>query len=171
MENNKTVEFLNTKAWYRTVKVVYILSVLVVIFLIFSIFLDSQVLDIPNSKIICQYGNEKSFLIKELYKNSVPTILEIYDDYNDLKNAETSLDILGACEVKEIKQLIISGRTYGDVTPYVIEKKYKIQFDYLLIALLVTTAIFEAIRRIFYYIVLGTINPQGKHGLADKKEN
>lgn len=156
----KTINELNNKAWYRAVKVIYFLSFLAIIALIITLFSiegNFDVKDIPNSKIICQYGNERQFLVKEIFgKNELPSILpEYYRSAGD----EFSQKILKSCEISKI--ITRSDQPSGFIPgPYRIEQKTKKQLGYLLLSLLITIGVFEAIRRIFYYIVLGSIRPQ-----------
>lgn len=162
MENNekKTLPYLNSKTWYRAMKVIYLLSFLVIVALIITLFSvegDFNVTDIPNSKIICQYGNERQFLVKEIFdKNELPSALpEYYRSAGD----EFSQKILNSCEISKI--VTRSDQPSGFIPdPYRIEEKTKKQFGYLLLSLLITIGVFEVIRRIFYYIVLGSIKPK-----------
>ena len=156
----KTISELNNKAWYRATKVIYLLSFLAIIALIITLFSvegDFDVVDVSNSKIICQYGNEKQFLVKEIFsKDELPTVLPEY--YRSAGN-EFSEKILKYCEIDKIKTR--SDQPNGFIPdPYRIEEKTKKQFGYLLLSLLIAVGVFEAIRRTFYYIVLGTIRPQ-----------
>lgn len=162
MENTekKTLQHLNSKAWYRAIKVIYLLLFLAIVALIITLFSvegDFDVLDIPNSKIVCQYGNEKQFLVKEIFgKNELPSVLP---EYYRTAGDEFSQKILKYCEISKI--ITRSDQPSGFIPdPYRIEEKTKKQFGYLLLSLLITIGIFEAVRRIFYYIVLGSIKPQ-----------
>jgi len=159
----KTIGELSNKAWYRAVKVVYLLSFLIIVALTITVFStagDFEVLDVPNSKIVCQYGNENQFFMKDIFANEeMPSSLPMYFS---TKGTEVSQRILQACEITEIltQDTTDDGRFNFVPDPYRIEEDHKRQYGYLLLALLIITGIFEGIRRIFYYITLGTIQPQ-----------
>lgn len=152
-ENKKTIEHLNSRAWYRAIKVVYILFGLVVFASIITLFSlgEFKMLDIPNSVVICQYGqygNDKQLLIKDIFnKDEIPTTIP---NYFNVKGTNLSEKILMSCGINAV--------ITGD--PYRIKQKDKIQFGYMLLVLLMALVVFETIKRIFYYIVLGTINPK-----------
>lgn len=153
----KTTTDLNTKVWYRAIKVIYGLLFLVIVTLILS--LPEEALDISNSKIVCQYGNGKQFLVKEVFdKKGMPTILPTHFDSEE---TEFSKKILEICEISQVvtQKMFESGSDFVP-DPYRIEEKYKVKIDYLILSLLTIIATFEAVRRIFYYIVLGSIKPQ-----------
>jgi|SRR3989338_651227 len=159
----KIISELSNKAWYRAIKVIYLLLFLATVALtitLFSVGGDFEILDIPNSKIVCQYGNEKQFLMKDIFgRDEMPSSLPTYF-YT--KGTEPSERILRACEITEIltQDTTNDGRFNFVPDPYRIEEEHKMQFWYLILSLLVTVGIFEGIRRIFYYITLGTIKPQ-----------
>jgi len=176
MENKKTIEYLNGTAWYRAVKVIYILSFVAVFALIIVVFStegDFDVLDIQNSKIVCQYGNEKIFLVKDIFdtgKILAPNNYDLHfttDDENRIREFceidQEKLLAEGVWRIGEngrIEAEVFDSGIYGGVAEYRIEKERKKNWGSLLLGLLVTVAIFEAIKRIFYYIVLGRINPK-----------
>jgi hypothetical protein len=128
-------------------------------------FVVNWVLDKENSKVICQYGNGKQFLIKEIYNNEIPLILYKLED-NRVFDDRESEKILKYCEINSV--IDQSEQPHGFVAdPYRIEKKYTqtikgftLSIVYSLVGLLIIALIFEILRRIFYYIVLGTIKPK-----------
>ena len=152
---------LNNKAWYRAIKVLYLLSFLTVVAFIITVFSvegEFKALDIPSSKIVCLYGNEKQFLMKDIFgrdimPNSLPT-------YFNTKGTEPSERILRACEITEILTKDTTNDGRFNFVPYGFEEEHKTQFGYLILPLLVAVGIFEGIRHIFYYIVSGSIKPQ-----------
>lgn len=180
MKNERTVESLNDRAWYRAIKVVYALSFLVVSFFVVIVFVDEakRTLNIPDSKIICQYGNEKQFLVKDVFeKEEMPVAIPSYSKFKD---TSVSKKVLEACSIDEvIPPTQTSGRFLDRVTipgrigenfvpdPYRTVEKENIrvqEYGGLFVILLIILGIFEVIRRIFYYIVLGKFNPKnGKH--------
>lgn len=130
--------------------------------IILSIFLENpRILDITNSQVMCQYGNEKQFLIKEIFgKDEIPSALPNY--YNDATRT-FSEKIIKSCSIDEV--ITRSTQPNGFIPdPYRIEKQYKknivMPLVYSLLSLIIMTILFEIIRRTFYYIVLGTIRPK-----------
>ncbi len=173
MEDKKTIKYLNNKVWYRAIKIVYILSFFVVLAFMIVAVTEGEftVLDVPNSKVICQYGNEKQSLMKDIFsKDKMPVFLP---NYYNLRDDEFSQAILKSCSIDKVidqgpskrflDSVVMPGESQVDfipADPYRIEEEEKIQFGYILLVLLVTIVIFEAIRHIFYYIVLGIVNPK-----------
>tara|TARA_Y100000310_G_C20484880_1_gene716416 strand:- start:431 stop:952 length:522 start_codon:yes stop_codon:yes gene_type:complete len=172
MEDKKTIKYLNNKIWYRAIKIVYIFSFFVVLAFMIVAFSEGEftVLDVPNSKVICQYGNEKQSLMKDIFsKDKMPVFLP---NYYNLRDDEFSQAILKSCSIDKVidqgpskrflDSVVMPGESQVDFIPdpYRIEEEEKIQFGYTLLVLLVTIVIFEVIRRIFYYIVLGIVKPK-----------
>ena len=123
MENKKTIEYLNSKAWYRALKVVFI------VLFIFTFVVGN--LAFINESLVY---NEK----QGLGLNGPQTVKEwkdsrgLYDKYlieTGQKEVETNLNFGVFIKLFFIGNLII-------------------------------LLIFEAIRRSFYYIVLGSLKPQ-----------
>lgn len=172
----KIINDLINKAWYRAIKVIYLLSFLAIVTLIIIVFSageDFDVLDVQNSKIVCQYGNEKTFLVKDIFNKGEISAPNNYDLRFTTADNERIREF---CEIDKNKLLsegvwkidgdgrIVSEMfdlgIYGEVIEYHVEKEFKKRYDYLLLSLLITVAVFETIRRIFYYIILGNIKPQ-----------
>jgi len=172
MENKKTISDLNNKAWYRAVKVVYIFSFLAIVIITITLFLaegEFRVLDVPNSRIVCQYGNEKQFLMKEIFtRDEMPITLPNYSNtqpgglFSRIAQEQLQNQILKSCEINQvtIENSFKGGKADFVPDPFRAEERYKIQIGYLLLSLLILVVVFEMIRRIFYYIFLGNIKPQ-----------
>ncbi|MCP6726641.1 MAG: hypothetical protein KJI69_01195 [Patescibacteria group bacterium] len=162
IDSKKTIKYLNSRAWYRATKVIYVFFALVIFASIIALFSseDFMVSDIPNSVVICQYGNEKQFLIKDIFnKDEMPTVLPRYFNFENFENTELSESILKSCEIDAV--IARNEQKQGFIPhPYRIEEGDKIQLGYMLLALLIALAVFETVRRIFYYVILGVINPK-----------
>lgn len=68
----KTISHLNSKIWYRLLKVAFVFSFLVActltVFIIFSSnYKTHEILDKQNTQINCQLGNKKQFSQKEIF--------------------------------------------------------------------------------------------------------
>ncbi|MFA4833785.1 MAG: hypothetical protein WC619_02975 [Patescibacteria group bacterium] len=184
----KTISYLNSKIWYRLVKVAYIFSFLaacaLTVFILFSFcYKTSEVIDNPNTKIICQTGNKKQFLIKDVFSNNdIPTTIPDYyvatDKFSkkisnfcitplDPEKKSYTLEELQASSLEELQAVGAKPKDGFIPYPYRIEKKYievkegaTISVIYSLIGLIIMALIFETLKRVFYYVVLGTIKPK-----------
>lgn len=137
---NKTISYLNSRVWYRILKVFYLLVLTISIIASFIFFIQNKDIDKENSKIICQKGNKKEFY------------------YKDVSNA-----LIDICEIPTgmIMEPEASGSFKGFVLdPYRFEYKYKINYNYLILSISIQLLLFELVRRIFYYIALGTLRPK-----------
>jgi hypothetical protein len=165
----KTISYLNDKTWYRLVKLLFILFFLVVFsFVVVIIFSElwRNTLDIPNSRVVCQYGNEKQFTLKEIFKGkdmpvTIPDVFDMIDSKS--KSNET---ILNACSItkKTIPKKHYDAPDSFKPLPYRIEKQTKNNIGLLLIysilTLIITAIVFEILRRSFYYVYFGSIKPK-----------
>ena len=184
---NKTISYLNSKMWYRFLKVIFILlffiTATIVCFVTFSTTSSSnRFLDKGNSRIICKIGNKGPFLIKGILNNSeIKLISNNVSDYSSVFDNSLNLDndiskkISQACvtpldptkKTYSIDELVAAGATTAN-NPFPglfrIESVYnnntKRAIIYALTSLIITTLIFGLIKRSFYYIILGTIKPK-----------
>lgn len=208
--DNKTIDYLNSKIWYRTLKVFYVLVFL-------CVFIGGNILgfvedpkfksiDTEKTKIICNFGDRKEFSIKSknIYLGDLAD--EPFDYKNFFKEGSegTIKDILGTCyepvdgsvadayavqRIYEITGTKENRKQYDEkylkdevnkITTGYKTKDQKIRYlnfniqlfdikpvfshdEYLkfLLAFNIGFALFfEIIRRVFYYIVLGTFRPK-----------
>lgn len=165
MENKKTIEYLNTKAWYRFLKVIYL--VFLIFFLIsplIAIFFSySPEYDNTNSYIKC--ANGKNFFLRDKGIN-------LYDDFmwEDDKEKAKGLCFDGEVDVEKdsisghiLRAKIIS--TTENSGKYELISKYTSRnwvatIGFSLLSIAVALLVFELVRRIFYYVVLGKIRPE-----------
>jgi hypothetical protein len=152
-EDKKTIEYLNSKWWYRLLKIIYIFLFTVLVISSFSIIYDTtspkKVFDNKSSYIQCidkdaQFGldeNDISLLSEYIYSWDDKTFKSWCGNYKDVNDP---LNIRN--EYKLISLFKTRGSWY-DVMYY---------FTEIIIILFV---FFEIIKRIFYYVSLGKINP------------
>ena len=159
MENKKTISHLNSKAWYRLLKVVYVFLFMAIFALI--VFLDQSTtnLDVSNSKVICQYGNEKQFLIKDIFPGNLnpdlinaPTLYlnnKYITDWDSLPPVQRT--IMSSCGINDLIPDIVfmaskfpKGTTaYGlndkqlIINPYRIETMYKSKIGYYILSFII----------------------------------
>lgn len=200
----KTISYLNSKIWYRIIKVLCIF-VFLISFVGFNIFVFGEVgfenIDSDKTKISCNYKDKKTFspsdekisLNNNDFKNKTfdyKSYFEGYNDYN-IKN------ILKVCYDKDVDDVFAMQRWYekglqdksfiSDKEMQEIEKiessiissdkakylDYSFKFfnidpvfsyskfiKYFLIGNIAILLLFELIRRVFYYIALGTLKPK-----------
>ena len=167
----KTISHLNSKIWYRILKVLYILSFLVVllitIVIIYSVnFPAQQVVDNDETTILCNYGNKKQFLASE--NNVYFSYSELSSDNYLTDYHKTELKKLCQISKTELDQKLnaILSKTDDntklfDINPVIKNEGGIIAFlGYSILGILILIIIFEIIKRIFYYILLGSLNPK-----------
>lgn len=121
MENKKTISDLNGKAWYRFLKVVFVLCALLILGIFNFVIVSDGIKRVDNNKtlISCTYGDKETFTPKQIdvelsdyqfrggfnYKN----FFEGYNDYvikaifkNCYKQANDDIDVFAAQKVYEI---------------------------------------------------------------------
>ena len=121
MENKKTIGDLNSKVWYRFLKVAFVLCVLLVLGIFNFVIVSDDIKRVDNDKtlISCTYGDKETFTPKQIgvelsnyqfrdgfnYKN----FFEGYNDYdikaifkNCYKQANDDIDIFAAQKVYEV---------------------------------------------------------------------
>lgn len=125
MENKKTIEHLNTKAWYRFVKVIFIILFVFVFtgynFAIFSSGVSK--VDNKNTTIQCNIKDKQTFTAEDLNlsftKNYFPNDSFDYKKFFGGFNDYTIKAILTACNPK-----VFTGSKIDDI--YDIQKGYEI---------------------------------------------
>jgi hypothetical protein len=164
----KTISELNSKWWYRLIKIVYIL-IFVVACGTALVISYSEVGSYQNDHTVtCNYGNKSTFLAYKDKRIYVP-----FEDYSiSLANLPENIkkEIQTACaisdaEMKEKIDTYFNGTSDGKKLYEIIDTKVVVA-TYLsatlwsLLSLLIIVAIFEVLRRAFYYVVLGALRPQ-----------
>lgn len=167
----KTITELNSKIWYRFLKVLFILLVIAVIGIAVAVAFSEVGSYQSDFSVKCNYGNKSNFLAykdKEIYISS-------YEDYStSLAKLSSSAkeELQSACGVskEEINGLIQNylkgtdeGKMLFELTPTRVPISTPVSASlWSLLFTIVIIIIAEIIRRAFYYIVLGSIRPQ-KH--------
>lgn len=163
-EENKTIAKLNEKIWYRLLKVIYILALLfVIIFFVADAFESKpkKVFDGYNTTINCEGGTA--------YKAGENDIFFISATDSGKQNQLKELCMSGKFPDMNFEIFKkTSERLDGNPINYTIDYAYKdvgswgIVIGNALSGIFVMIIVFEIIRRIFYYIVLGKIFPKKK---------
>lgn len=147
----KALEELNQKVYYRFIKVIFVLTFLTVLsFLIFNIYKNNRpriIIDNSSSYIFCENGKKINAADKD--------VLFVSEKFPEIVN-------------KQIKTLCLYDNGWINL-----DSDYKINFAYknvggwnlvaflILIELIGLIIIFEVIKRLFYYIILGKFDPSG----------
>jgi len=160
---------LNKQPWYRFIKVVYLsVFALTIIVSVFVVYDENKSKWFDDYIITCQYGNKTVF--------SAQKEESIYLNDYDLKNGISSIPdhtkekIQKVCGIsqEEIQNMIAATLKKDGFVPALfrvekgtIEINSKIKaIGYSLLDILIVALIFEILRRIFYYIILGSLRPQ-----------
>lgn len=173
----KNISYLEAKAWYRLVKVIFVLFIISITALMIAIVFSENrgIPDMANSKITCQFGEKKQFLVKEVFNND--EILKLSSDFNDYKDIDslfsekiinlckTPLDITKRSFTPEEMNAAYPEVSYKNIRDfYTIDLLYKNKtinsLLYSLLVLLSVAGVCEIIRRVFYYVILGTMTPK-----------
>jgi hypothetical protein len=178
---NKTISHLNNKVWYRLIKVIYIVAILIAITISSAIIVDSNSRRFDNGKsyVICYDGKKSGLKDISVYLNSdyVPSYYENdirqfcltnsdlgeiakskYPQYNDFSNEEVGK------RLKEnnsffLKSVLVQTKNYS-LTPIYTNRNWFITIGECILGALVILLISETIKRVFYYIVLGSLRPK-----------
>lgn len=215
MENKKTISFLNSKVWYRFIKVLFIISILIFLSIFNYIIVSGGVKKIDQEKttIQCNLGEKKSFSTESInlsldtgafnnelfeYKGyfiDYPNIIkekiitecfpkktgDIYDiqkqaeiinkngftgrENNLTEKEKITLDDNYNIYLKEINNVTGSSKIkYLDFSFHMFEIipsfTYIPFINLFLFGNIIIFVVFEIIKRIFYYIILGSIKPK-----------
>ena len=172
IENKKTISHLNNKAWYRLLKVIFGLIFLIVLGVCnYNIYYDGiKRLDLDKTIVNCN--------VYDLLDNDVPShqiTLKQVDSYfnnNEFNNFNytdyiknynyNALAIANKCQENSKYHFRIVKFGTSTTPIFIINPTYSyIEFFRLFIIYnFIILFIFEAVRRTFYYIVLGSIKPE-----------
>lgn len=166
----KTISELNSRWWYRLIKVLFLLLlVLIFLFSFAVVYTTYHVRNVSDYLVTCDYGNKKTF---DAYKDAGIQILSFNLDgpatVGSLNDYEREA-IQKACGItsSEAVQMLrnsLSGNS-GIPSLFVIQPTTVTEGSTLSVvlfsalSLLIILITFEFIRRMFYYIVLGKIRP------------
>jgi len=184
----KTISELNNKWWYRLVKVVFIgFALFCMVVSVFIIQDDNKPRQVKDYKINCiaDYTNKKSFFAEKdadtyIYKYGTDTVYQSLSEDNKQKirnNCDISKEEADTATTKAIAYITQQenlGATKEDIQnyindnmrPYLITEDYVTKGSYIkvisysLLSILAILLVAEIIRRVFYYIVLGSIRPK-----------
>lgn len=170
--NEKTISGLNQKMWYRFIKVIFIITFIsfcgVCVWINFE-----QIYKYHTDYIVnCNYGNKNVFLAlkdKQIFilgpfthnGSSIPIEYGLPDD--------TKKELQSACGISQEDALAIGKisiqtndvkKLYDLTSTKVANSNYQIAIIQSFLCILIIFIIYEIIKRLFYYIVLGSLRPK-----------
>ena len=146
MEKN-TLNYLNSKIWYRFLKLVYVFIFLIAIGgITTAMVIDErphEVIDDSSTIISCNNGS-------------------VYPYKGNKFSYETIRLCGGSFETKNTPNDIsrLPEKNYEIKFVYKIQGSWKSVVKFELLILVIACSLFEAIRRSFYYVILGTFRPK-----------
>jgi hypothetical protein len=169
MENKKTISYLNSKAWYRLLKVLYIVIVVLLCILFTSLAFEEVGSYQTDYTVKCNYGNRSTFLAykdKDIY---ISPLIQ-YDKSLAKLSDYSKVQLQSACDIsKEEISKKMSGIIFGtdDGKGFFELNQTKVVTDtYLtaslwsILAIAVVFVFFILIKMAFYYILLGSVRPK-----------
>jgi len=165
----KTINELNEKIWYRLIKVIFaIIFLCVSLFVVIGIYNQYKSRETDDYTVTCNYGNRNEF---EAINDKQILITDF-----DLKNGISSISdykkelIQKACAISDqelkvkfdaILNKTDDGKSLFDVRKSKVNVGSNLKATvYSLFGLAIVLAIFEVLKRVFYYIILGTPRPK-----------
>jgi len=146
-----TIEQLKEKTWYRFLKVIYALAFIIIIVFAVALIFDSTSPRYDNDNSYIKCNNGKEFKLSELNKNGTH-ISGPYIDTGEDRLLNFDCIWRGASADPNIKG-------YKFIGIYTARNWFKIMWQSLL-SIAIALIIFEVIKRIFYYILLGKFMPK-----------
>jgi hypothetical protein len=167
----KTITELNTKIYYRFVKVIFIILMLVVAGISVAVAFSEVGSHQDDFNVACNYGNKNTFTA---YKDKGIYISTYYDYSTSLADLSESAkkELQTACGISKDEMTTKfdaifngtdDGKKFFDLTPTkVVTSTYFTASMWSLLAIVIVIIISELIRRAFYYVVLGSLRPHKK---------
>lgn len=158
MENKKTISYLNDKAWYRLLKVIFILLILLCLYFLFVLLAENGIKRLDNNKtlIYCKRNTEEFSpreLGIELTKSNFTSFGEFIDTNNKIWN---TCNGGGFTNFYTSERYVTLPNDVFDIKPIYTYTEFTKHFIFYSILVLL---FFEILKRTFYYIILGKINP------------
>ncbi len=162
----KTLEDLNKKWWYRFLKVIYSFVFLMLLAgSLFVVYESNKSYQSADYSVKCNYGNMSSFIAGQ----DKGIIINNYVNNGSLTEAQNQ-QLRKACNisVQDIEKGLsaIYLGTGGPKAPFTLTELSidnggtESVLSYSLLVFVLLSGIFEIIKRSFYYISLGKINPE-----------
>ncbi|MBI2626749.1 MAG: hypothetical protein HYW77_00690 [Parcubacteria group bacterium] len=160
-----TISELNNKWWYRLIKVGYLLLIMAACVISIAVAFEDVGTYQTDYLVVCNYGNKSTFIANK--DKDIWNIPQYYDYSESLAKLpdSTKIQLQSACGISQAemnakfenpndnKKLFDLTETKVNTTSYWSAILWSI------LSIIITFAIAEIIRRIFYYIVLGKVKP------------
>lgn len=188
MEDKKTIGYLNSKVWYRLVKVAFIgLILFAILFSVGIAFDENSPRQVMDYRIDCigENTNRKSFFAEEdasiyIYPYGTQTVYQALSDSakkaikercdisieEDAQHVEAVLAYIEEQEKAEAATSVIQKYLDENMRSYTVTKAYTTHgsygeiVGYSLRLIIIILIVAEIMRRAFYYIVLGRLRPK-----------
>lgn len=124
MSNKKTISQLNSKVWYRLLKVIYIIFILLLLLFFNAVVLydvDTKNLDSTKTLIQCNYKDKKVFTAKSAYLN-----LSYSDFKNELFDYRYFFEGYNDNKIKTILQQCYDTENIDELDVFAIQRIYEI---------------------------------------------
>lgn len=170
----KTISELNQRIWYRLLQVVYALCfsilTIVILSLIYNFKKPHREFDANLSYIQCKNDKKINLTENNIYSDFITKeddekirILCRGDDkslLDDLLLAGVYPEDYNQQDIEEAKKRVEEREGYTLISNFKQVGSWQYLVLYCAVVILVILSIFELVRRIFYYIVLGRIKPE-----------
>lgn len=157
----KSIKDLNQKVWYRTLKVLYIIFFVSTFSIsVYAIFdTHEQKINSKESYILCR-DNKKILINESNSKSSIGSNIGYMRDeeIDNICFANISAVTFSPDYPNTLKKLEAKNLNYQLVIVY--ERYWSNIIAFILFAAAINLFVFELIKRIFYYIILGKIIPE-----------
>lgn len=185
--NIKRISDLNSRWWYRLLKVVYIVLILLcLIGAVMVVYDENSPRKVRDYRVDCvaEYTNKHSFLAEKdyniyifvygsdtVYQSLTEDAKQEIRDICGITPEESKTYYSNMLElIKEKEKLGLNQATIqkmvDDARPYLVSETlitvggFGYIFLYSILSIVGIVVIFQIIRRIFYYVILGRINPE-----------
>jgi hypothetical protein len=159
----KTISYLNSRAWYRLIKVFFIsFFIIAVVISLITIYFANEPNQGTDYRVTCNYGNKTNFMLgrdKGIYLWDADSTKWTDGERNQIIQAcgISNVDILNT--IVPLNSGLHPLPLYSISTVVFIVTVAKI-IGYSLLAILMIAFIFEVLKWAFYYIVLGSLRPK-----------
>ncbi|MES2225294.1 MAG: hypothetical protein V4480_00605 [Patescibacteria group bacterium] len=154
----KTLTELNSKWWYRLLKVLYIILALIILGVSIALIVVSNAPEFDNKASYVQCDDGRTFPVDKIGMYS-----DFVDSYNDRNFrtwcATTLVEENGVQKLKPINGFVPDEKNFTFVAKET-ARNWMGTIGYSVIALVVVLLLSELLRRMFYYITLGSIRPK-----------
>ncbi len=158
---NKTISEWNSKIWYRLLKVIYCISLIVTLLMCVLIFSNSydEYIEIDKDK--------TTITCNSIYKTFSPREMNINLKYSRFNRSYINSSVVNSTIKMFCKKKMLEKKTgyipsnLDDIRINIVPVlQYKYLIFWLITSFILILFAFEISRRLFYYIAIGDFNPK-----------